>query len=256
MAVLAGFSEIGRWIYAPATDSSKKETSGARAVSEGGPLLSGPVTLPDFKTTILGSIGQFSMAMFPDEEILFGRAEGKSYDGISNLTLKELSFQASSAMKISERELRDGDIVLSVWPGQIMCPALVESNNSVMSISLPGSMFVSKGSRCFVMDEAGEGLITTSYPTNDGNSCRLFSSLSLRSWLLASSASCYKGQPFILQEQDDGFEIIDLKNGSKYIGKLFSKDASKESEIEELRLAVRLFGLRGAVASYDLKRRS
>ena len=252
------------WTYVPLSDKgslairlasanlAEASPAGIRLFSEEGGLLnaSGPIKQPTSESAarLLSHLDSNALALVGSEKLVLASIkDAKANNDFLGLSLVEGSQEIG--IPTCEDELENGEIVLTLWPAEkTIQPGVVRKAGQRWSVEFP--LLAPKGSRCFILDEAGERLKTASLPSNGSDSIAVWPSLSVRSWLMGIGAKAMDEavRRFVLEAKGDKFLISDNRTGRRMVA------AAKGTQGEQSRIwwTLVLMGPKGLLGSYDL----
>lgn len=236
----------GRWAYVPSgtkahvhlqrfigaglADSDSVEV---RLKSDAGPLfwdlLSETVPSPSKHSIPTSALTDNGIILFPNEEIVFGKADGPYYNEFADLSWLNNPSLKQAGIPLSRNTLSEDDIVLTAWPmNKSWIPARARGRGRDLELEL--AFAAPKGQRCFVLDEDKNALLTASMKSDGSNVLRVIPPVSINSWLfsLGTNAVRQKTGRFQVSQCDDSFRLDDKKLGRSYKGKFRTSQVAEE----------------------------
>jgi hypothetical protein len=232
----------GKWDYVPVSPAP-------RMFSEHGPLASAVgATSPD-ATKCLSSLSGGMLAMDGGQGMSFGKTPGATlHDEFLDVSMTDAP--EDGAVSLASADAADGDVIVTLWPrSRALIPGRVRVTGRRMAVDLAGE--APAGERCFVLDEAGERLITVGM-RSDGDISRIAPRLALVSWLISgkSPVAGRIASRFIVEEKHHLGHVIvaDTSTGRKY-----EVGAIGRPEVDDVRWSLAVAGIAGIAGRYDVE---
>jgi hypothetical protein len=232
----------GRWDYLPVDPAP-------RMYSESGPLANATGAAPIDATKCLSFLDGATLLMSGGQGMSFGNAQGAAAHN-EFLDLSMTNAGADDKATLAPAEAEDGDVVVTLWPrSRVLIPGRMRVSGRRMAVELAGEQ--PDGERCFVMDEAGEGLITISMRADGMEMARVAPRLALVSWLVSSKSPVAAGlaSRFVLEERPLGRVIV----ADTSTGRMYEVSASGRTEVDDVRWSLAVAGIAGIAGRYDVE---
>jgi len=235
-------------ILAAEMGMAKNDDLGIRLLSESGPLF--PEIIPKDQPgslTALDMLVDDGLSLAGGDVLFLGRREGCHYDDLSDLSLSRTGVK--KGIPLSPHPPSEGDAFMTLWPAERrIIPAMAKRMGRRLSVELADGQ--REGSRCFVLGEAADSLLSVG--RSDGTGLvRLLPKISLDSWLLSlgSPSMVERASRFSVSQDGPRIVIVDGRDGRRYAGKASGED----EEVDWVRWMLSLAGLSGLLGKYELE---
>jgi hypothetical protein len=194
-----------------------------------------------------------SLLLAPNISLALGTNESaKETNKFINLSAS-FSEDKRSDMTMSQKEIKEFDIYLSLWPEtNRIIPVQINKTGISVEAELEGE--VKNGERCFIINESASKFISISNRIIEKNRIRVEQPKAIESWLSSCDMLFESKDRYVVSRTGHGFEIKDNKNQRKYSGWLKGKndDLILENELYSIRRSLESKGLGAILPIYNL----